>query len=150
MYGLMRWKARRGLQDEQAPSTKKARLAARRTGIRGETFAYWYLRRHGYVFVARNYSPLSAKGELDLVGYDGETLAFVEVRTRTVRDDLTALPELSVTEEKQKVLVRTAKRFLAERHVRDCPMRFDVVAIDNEPGRPPVVRLHKDAFSPQM
>ena len=63
---------------------------------------------------------------------------------------MAALPELSVTEEKQKVPVRTAKRFLAERHVRDCPMRFDVVAIDNEPGRPPVVRLHKDALSPQM
>jgi len=26
---------------------------ARRTGIRGETYAYWYLRRHGYIFVAR-------------------------------------------------------------------------------------------------
>ena len=46
--------------------------------------------------------------------------------------------------------MRTAKRFLAERHVRECPMRFDVVAIDNLPGQPPVVRLHKDAFSPQM
>jgi hypothetical protein len=34
------------------------------------------------------------KGEIDLIGYDGETLAFVEVRTRT------ALPELSVTAEK--------------------------------------------------
>lgn len=146
----MRWKTRRGLRDEGPATAEHTKLAARRTGIRGETFAYWYLRRHGYVFVARNYSPLSAKGELDLVGYDGGTLAFVEVRTRTIREDFTALPELSVTEEKQKVLVRTATRFLAERHVRDCPTRFDVVAIDNEPGRPPVVRLHKDAFSPQM
>ena len=61
---------------------------------------------------------MSAKGELDLVGYDGETLAFVEVRTRTVRDELTALPELSVTEEKQRVLVRTAKRFLSRMKAR--------------------------------
>jgi len=150
MYGLVRWKARRGLLDEGPPAANDAKLAAQRTGVRGETFAYWYLRRQGYVFVARNYSPLSVKGELDLVGYDGETLAFVEVRTRTIRDELTALPELSITEEKQRVVVRTAKRFLAERHIRECPMRFDVVAIDNEPGRAPVVRLHKDAFSPQM
>jgi Holliday junction resolvase-like predicted endonuclease len=34
-------------------------------------------------------------------GYDGETLVFIEVRTRTARDDQAALPELSVTAEKQ-------------------------------------------------
>jgi putative endonuclease len=150
IFQVVRWKARRGLREDEVPSPSDERRVARQTGMRGETYAYWYLRRHGYVFVARNYSPRSAKGELDLVGYDGATLAFVEVRARTVRDELTALPELSITEEKQRVLVRTAKRFLAERHVGECPVRFDVVAIDNEPGHPPVVRLHKDAFSPQM
>jgi len=113
IFQAVRWKARRGLSEEAAEQGGK-KLAARRTGIRGETFAYWYLRRMGYVFVARNYTPRSAKGELDLVGYDGGTLAIVEVRTRTVREELTALPELSVTEEKQRVLARTAKRFLAE------------------------------------
>jgi len=150
MYSLVRWKARHGLRDERPAGQEDAKLAARQTGIRGETFAYWYLRKLGYVFVARNYSPSNMKGELDLVGYDGETLAFVEVRTRTISGELTALPELSVTEEKQRLVVRTARRFLAERHIRDCPTRFDVVAIDDEPGRPPDVRLHKDAFSPQM
>ena len=118
--------------------------------MRGETYAYWYLRRHGYIFVARNYMPRGSKGEIDLVGYDGATLAFVEVRTRTVREELTALPELSVTTDKQRVLVRTAQRFLSERHVGHCPCRFDVLAIDNHPGEPPQVRLHKDAFSPQL
>src|SRR5258708_28415930 len=52
--------------------------------------------------------------------------------------------------EKQHVVVRTAQRFLAECRVGDCPCRLDVMAIDNCPGQPPVVRLHKDAFSPQM
>jgi putative endonuclease len=150
IYQAVFWAARHGLRDDAATSSEERKHRARRTGVRGETFAYWYLRRHGYVFVARNYTPRSGKGELDLVGYDGDTLAFVEVRTRTVRDELTALPELSVTPEKQHVVVRTAKRFLAERHVGECPCRFDVLAIDNEPGKPPVVRLHKDAFSPQM
>jgi putative endonuclease len=102
------------------------------------------------VFVARNYIPRGAKGEIDLIGYDGKTLAFVEVRTRTVSDVMTALPELSVTTDKQRVVVRTARRFLGERHVGDCPCRFHVLAIDNRPGMPPEVRLHKDAFSPQM
>lgn len=158
IFQAVRWAARRGLREEEsfagdarnleAQTAKK--LEARSTGVRGEIYAYWYLRRHGYVFVAKNYSPRGIKGELDLIGYDGKTLAFVEVRTRTVKDDATALPELSVTLEKQRVVVRTAQRFLAERHVEECPVRFDLVAIDNHPGKPPVVRLHKDAFSPNL
>jgi putative endonuclease len=133
------------------PATRRnfSKEKARRTGLRGETYGYWYLRRHGYVFVAKNYMPQGVKGELDLVGYDGQTLAFVEIRTRTVGENPTALPELSVTSAKQGVLIRTAQRFLADRHIRDCPTRFDVLAIDNVPGSHPVVRLHKDAFSPQ-
>ena len=93
--------------------------------------------------------PQGAKGELDLLGYDGETIAFVEIRTRTVRKDLSGLPEMSVSYGKQSVLVRTAQRFLADRHLHDCPTRFDVLAIDNIPRRPPEIRPHKDAFSPQ-
>lgn len=157
MFQAVRWAARRGLREEgnfshdarqEVQRTKK--LGARSTGVRGETYAYWYLRGQGYVFVAKNYMPRGIKGELDLVGFDGKTLAFVEVRTRTVKDDAAALPELSVTREKRRVLVRTAQLFLAERHVEECPLRFDVVAIDNHHGKPPVVRLHKDAFSPQL
>lgn len=155
IYYAVHWAARRGLREEGEVSTEDAgdaaKEAARKTGIRGETYAYWYLRRHGYIFIARNFTPRSSKGELDLVGYDGPTLAFVEVRTRTLREDgLSALPELSVTEGKQHVLVRTALHFLSERHLKECPVRFDVLAIDNAPGQAPVVRLHKDAFSPQM
>jgi putative endonuclease len=150
MFRAVHWAARRGLREEESFSSDARKLEARRTGVRGETYAYWYLRRQGYIFVARNYTPRGIKGEIDLVGYDGKTLAFVEVRTRTIREDLPALPELSVTREKQHLVVRTAQRFLAERHVGECPCRFDVMAIDNCPGQPPVVRLHKDAFSPQM
>ena len=150
-YQYVRGKSRRGLRDESEAVDSANRTRKQRTGVRGETYAYWYLRKLGYVFVARNYLPRGgAKGELDLVGYDGETLAFVEVRTRTIGDQLTALPELSVTPEKQHVVARTAQRFLAERHVKDTPLRFDVLAIDNIPGSPPEVRLHKDAFSPQI
>lgn len=150
IFQAVRWAARKGLRDEGAASPDSRKAVARQTGIRGETYAYWYLRRRGYVFVARNFTPRGSKGELDLVGYDGETLAFVEVRTRTVRDELAGLPELSVTSGKQQLLARTAAHFLSERHVPECPLRFDVLAIDNEAGKPPVVRLHKDAFSPQM
>ncbi len=166
IFGMVQWASRKGLREERESVGEDAseelvedaeelenemRMAARQEGIRGETYAYWYLRRAGYVFIARNFSPRAAKGEIDLIGYDGETLAFVEVRTRTVRDgDLSGLPELSVTTDKQRLVVRTALRFLGERHVKECPCRFDVVAIDNHVGMPPEVRLHKDAFSAQL
>jgi putative endonuclease len=161
-FYVVHWSARRGLREDadpasaarpqQTPAQEKfqRKEKARRTGMRGETYAYWYLRRHGHIFVAKNYMPHGVKGELDLVGYDGETLALVEVRTRTIREDVSVIPELSVNAAKQSVLIRTAQRFLADRRISDGPARFDVLAIDNVPGRPPKVRLHKDAFSPQL
>ena len=162
IFTVVRWSARRGLRDAADPASQKQNQVtqrdekferkekARRTGLLGETYGYWYLRRLGYVFIAKNYMPQGAKGELDLVGYDGETIAFVEIRTRTVREDISGLPELSVSHAKQTVLVRTAQLFLASRHLNDCPTCFDVLAIDNIPGRPPEIRLLKDAFSPQL
>jgi len=48
------------------------------------------------------------------------------------------------------MLIRTARRFLADRRISDGRARFDVLAIDNVPGHPPNVRLHKDAFGPQL
>jgi Holliday junction resolvase-like predicted endonuclease len=47
-------------------------------------------------------------------------------------------------------VARTAKRFLMGRQVKECPMRFDVVAIEEVSGASPVMRLHKAAFSMRM
>jgi len=148
-FAWVKWKSRHGLRDVVLDVEGDRKQESLRVGVRGETYAYWYLRRHGYVFIAKNYEPAREKGELDLVGFDGDTLTFVEVRTRAVVKGKTALPELSIGREKHEVLVRTAHAFLRERHVKRCPVRFDVVGIDNTPGKPPVVRLHKDALSPQ-
>src|SRR5258707_15601983 len=120
MFRAVRWAARRGLREKASFSSDAKKLEARRTGIRGETYAYWYLRKQGYVFVARNYTPRGIKGELDLVGYDGKTLAFVKVRTRTIREDLPALPELSITRQKQHVVVRIACVSISKRTFVEC------------------------------
>ena len=37
----------------------------------------------GYMMIARNFTVPGVKGEIDLIGYDGAVLAFVEVKTRT-------------------------------------------------------------------
>jgi putative endonuclease len=99
--------------------------------------------------VGKNFIPRGAKGEVDLIGYDGKTLVFVEVRTRTAIEGHAALPELSVTKEKQRVVIRAAQQSLRERCIDEDARRFDVLAIDNHPGRAPVARLHKDAFRSQ-
>jgi putative endonuclease len=148
-YAWVRWKSRRGLDDgDDAVSPASKKEQARRVGVRGEAYAYWYLRRLGYIFVARNFTPSRAKGELDLIGYDGETLAIVEVRTRLATPGEHAQPEMSISTGKHEMIVRTAHYFLRERHIEPCPVRFDVIAIDNIPGQPPAVRLHKAALSP--
>ena len=149
MFGLVNWAARKGLADSSAAPVRTAAAGrkARRTGVRGETYAYWYLRRNGYVMIARNYVVRGVKGEIDLVGYDGETLAFVEVKTRTSSRDDFGVPEDAVTFEKQRHLSRMALQFLREYHRVGAPFRFDVLAIEGPPGRRPIVRLHKGAFA---
>ncbi len=149
-FAIVKWKARRGLLAEVSSTDNQEKLEALGVGAQGERYAYWYLRRLGYIFLARNFTTTRSKGEIDLVGFDGKTLAFVEVRTRTATKGKPGLPELSITREKHEVFVRTAKLFLREWHLAECPVRFDVVAIDNSPGKPPLVRLHKDALSPDI
>ena len=86
IFAVVDFAARKGLADSDPANSpdSSSKQQARRTGIRGETYAYWYLRRHGYVLVARNFTSPGLKGEIDLVGYDGKVLAFVEVKTRAV------------------------------------------------------------------
>jgi putative endonuclease len=149
MFGLVDWAARKGLSDSPAPPSREtAKQRARRTGVRGETYAYWYLRRQGYVMIARNFTYRGMKGEIDLVGYDGATVAFVEVKTRTTMEGEFGTPEDAVTREKQRHLSRIARQFLREYRTGSAPFRFDVLAIEALPGEHPVVRLHKGAFTP--
>jgi putative endonuclease len=155
MFAIVDFAARKGLAEsaetrEVAPESAKMR--ARRTGVRGETYAYWYLRRQGYILVARNYRSPSLKGEIDMIGYDGKVLAFVEVKTRTNSDgqrsaDLHNRPEDSVNWDKRRNLTRMARQFLRARRIESAECRFDVMAIENRTGGKPEVRLHKGAFT---
>lgn len=150
MFGLVSFAARNGLAETSAPATRSAAgHRARRTGVRGETYAYWYLRRNGYVMIARNFTNRGVRGEIDLVGYDGETLAFVEVKTRTTPRGEFGSAEDAVTPDKQRLLSRMARQFVREYRARRAAFRFDILAIEALPGRRPVVRLHKGAFAAQ-
>jgi putative endonuclease len=132
------WVADRTLPPEQMP-------AHQRTGRRGEEDAYFYLRRRGYVIIARNYRSPHSRGELDLVGWDGEVLCFIEVKTRTTRAIKPA--EAAVDYAKQKELGLVSRDFL-HRVAPSCQWRFDVVSVyyDYHRGQP-TFELFQNAFS---
>ena len=146
MFGLVDFAARKGLAESRAAAAE-LKQQARRTGVRGETYAYWYLRRRGYIMIARNYTVPGIKGEIDLVGYDGPVLAFVEVKTRTGTFREFGIAEDAVTPEKRRRLGRMARHFLADRRIADAACRFDVLAIESRSGQRPAVRLHQGAFA---
>jgi putative endonuclease len=151
MFAFVDFAARKGLA-EAAGAETTAKDRARRTGVRGETYAYWYLRRHGYVLLARNYRSPGIKGEIDMVGYDGEVLAFVEVKTRAAAKEgdspkAQPRPEGAVNWEKRRNLTRMARQFLRAKRIESAACRFDVMAIENRAGSRPEVRLHKGAFA---
>ncbi len=127
------------------PQPKKA--AHLQTGRRGEEEAYFYLRRLGYVMVARNWRSPRRKGELDLVGWDGEVLCFIEVKTRTTLEVKPA--EAAVDAEKRRELSLVAMEFL--RRVSPPPRahRFDILSIYylDSCGKTPQFALFKNCFS---
>ena len=101
----------------------------RRTGERGEREAYFYLRRRGYIMVAQNFRSPRRHGEIDLVGWDGKTLCFVEVKTRRSRDVKPA--EAAVDRKKRQQVIAVAREFL--RYLpAECPWRFDLVTVNYE------------------
>jgi len=141
VFGVVDWlAARRGLAPEATGEPDERRV----TGMRGETYAYWYLRRQGYTIVRRNYRTPHRRGEIDLIGWDGPVLAFVEVKTRTTETG--GPPERAVDAAKQQELVGMARDYLARRQLADVPTRFDVLALEATAGAAPRVRLHKGAF----
>lgn len=144
MYSILSFAASKGLAESRVESSAKQR--ARKTGVRGETYAYWYLRHQGYVVIARNFTAPGIKGELDIVGFDGSVLAFVEVKTRAAAEPGQLRPEDAINHEKRRNLARMARQFLRARRLENTPWRFDVLAIETRLGQKPTVRLHKAAF----
>ena len=145
MYRTLVWKERqRARAAAHALPSPPSEAEHLKTGARGETLAYWYLRQAGYTIVARNRAARSGAGELDLVGWDGPVLSFVEVKTRMTAD--AGPPETAVSKAKQKRIARAANEYLRRLRRRPVSYRFDIasVAWNSEAGLQ--VRLIKDAF----
>lgn len=114
-------------------------------GKRGELYAARWLRRRGYRIVAGG--RRTRYGEIDLVAVEGETIVFVEVKTRATGElgDAAAAVDL----DKQRKIARTALAFLKEHDLLEYRSRFDVVAIVWPKGaREPQLQHIQSAFDP--
>lgn len=120
-------------------------ILAKFLGDDGERLAAQFLRRQGFKILARQYH--TKLGELDLICREGETIVFVEVKTR--RSDAAGRPEEAVTFAKQKQLTRAALAFLKQHGLLECAARFDVVSIvwPADSGDPSIDH-YRDAFPP--
>ncbi len=116
--------------------------ATLRLGQSGEDLACAELERRGYAILARRYR--SRVGEIDIVANDGQTVVFVEVKTRV--SAACGHPAEAVTWWKQQRIAAMAQDFLARRHLSAHPCRFDVVAITWPASGPPRVEIIQGAF----
>lgn len=114
------------------------------TGRRGEDEAHFYLRQLGYIVVARNWRTARRKGEIDIVAWDGDTLCFVEVKTRSSREIKPA--EAAVDREKRRELTAMAREY-TRRIKPGTSVRFDIVSVYLEPEQRIAVELFKNAYS---
>ena len=114
-----------------------------RDARKGEDLAYNYLRRRGYTIVARNYRPRSGKQELDLVAWDKEQLAVIEVKTRA--SDEFGEPARAVDLRKRRYLIRAAAEYARRAGVNAGKLRFDIVNVVLEDEAR--VQFQKDAFA---
>ena len=129
----------------ESPEAQTARL-----GRQGEQLARRLLRKQGMKVLAQNYR--CPAGEADLIALDpttrktlgAETIAFVEVKTRT--SDRYTSPESAVNADKRRRMRKIADYYLASRKTQGYAFRFDIVAIVIRPGQEPEVRHIPHAF----
>ncbi len=100
---------------------------AQAAGRRGEDLAHRFLQRQGYIVVARNYRLPSGDAEADIVAWEAETLAIVEVKSRE-RDDY-GPPERAIGPEKRVHMARVAREFAARGEIPWEQVRFDIVTV---------------------
>lgn len=101
----------------------------------GEKVAAHHLEANGYKIVTRNWR--CQRGEIDLVVQAGETLVFVEVKTRRGRNFGT--PEQGVTPHKMRRLLELGQRYLLAHDLDDVDWRVDMVAVELD-GRGKLLR----------
>lgn len=109
----------------------------------GEHLAAQWLRRNGRKVLHHNYRAPQG-GEVDIVARHGDTLTFVEVKTRT--SDALGRPGEAVTAAKEKLILRGAIAWMKLLHRNDMKTRCDVIEIVLRDGEQADIRIIEGAF----
>lgn len=119
--------------------TKPNTTDKKAVGTAGEKSACKFIKKEGYRVIEKNYR--TKYGEIEIIGIEGDTLCFAEVKSRSRSDYGT--PEQFVTKHKQKRLWKTASIYIEEKKPESENFRFDVVAVDLENSK---TEIFKNAF----
>ncbi len=111
-------------------------------GQRGEDAAVRHLKRAGYKILERN--RFLGRYEIDIIAREGDTIAFVEVRTRSTLDEIP--PEDTIGPKKQHRIRQAAQRYIDAADDDDTYYRFDVVSVIMPETGKPTIKLIRDAF----
>lgn len=110
-------------------------------GKEGEERAANYLIEQGYIILARNYR--FGRAEVDIIAQIDQTLAFIEVKTRS--NYAFGFPEESVGKTKQKLMARAASEYVYATNL-NLAVRFDVIAILKSKNNQWSFKHFEDAF----
>lgn len=111
-------------------------------GKTGEDLAASYLKDLGYTLIKRNYRIRG--GEIDIIAEQGQTLVFIEVKTRSSMQF--GGPLEAVGPAKQKQIIYTAQHYLQQNDLFNRDIRFDVLGILIPANTPPQFELVPNAF----
>ena len=132
-------------------SMRESLLGRERSVARqGEDEAAKFLRSQGYGILIRNYR--NKLGEIDIVAAspDQKSIVIVEVKAAVVSSESSGRrkfrPEDHVNRAKERKLTRLGAFFAKDHGYQDKKIRFDVIGVDLENGKPPIVRHHVNAF----
>jgi len=130
----------------QRENAREGTTEKSKVGREGEEAAYWFLRNRGMIMVARNYRPEGLRGEIDLIGWEGDTLVFVEVKTRSSTE--LQMPEAAVDRDKERTVKAVARQYVHTARQHKAPVRFDIVSVELVSGDPeqPKINHLRDAF----
>jgi putative endonuclease len=110
----------------------------------GESIAAAYLEKKGYTILDRNCR--TPYGEIDLIAFQSDLIAFVEVKTRASISF--GPPEISITTRKEEHMRNTAEYYIQLHPELTNDWRIDVIAVQLQPGNsPPIIDHFENVIS---
>ena len=113
-------------------------MTAVERGALGEQYCVEILKARGYRILCRNYRI--RRGEIDVIASRGDTLAFIEVKTRAANS--LGTPAEAVGAQKQRRLIAAAQHYLL-RYPVELWLRFDVFEVVVADAKEFVVQSHR-------